>query len=255
MLDSCEHDGLTDPGSGWHMGECAENMVKEMNISRPDQDEYARRSYKLYSEALNEGIFDKEITPVPDASGSGTIAKDEEPTAHNLDMLLNLPTKWGPTITPGSSSKLADGAAACLIMNEAGIQKSGAEPIARIVDFEDSAQDPIRWPTSPAMGIERLLQRHGIEKSSIKMWEINEAFAMVVLANLELLNIPTDKVNIHGGAIAMGHPFGASGARITNHLAMNLGPGELGVASLCNGGGGASSILLQGVQSPTWSKI
>ena len=115
------------------------------------------------------------------------------------------------------------------------------------MDFEDSAQDPVDWPTSPALGIEQLLKRLDMPASKIDMWEINEAFAMVVLANIRLLGLDPDLVNPNGGAVSIGHPFGMSGARITNHLALNLGRGKVGVASLCNGGGGASTIMLEGM--------
>lgn len=242
LRDSCDFDALTDPYSGWHMGDCAENMVKKMSINRPDQDDYAKESYRRYIQAIDDGVYEKEICAI-----EGVLSSDEESTAHNIDMLLSLPTKWGPTITPGSSAKLADGAAACVLMTEQALTRLNCEPIARIVNFEDAAQDPVDWPTSPAIGIGQLLQRLKLNAEDIDKWEINEAFAMVVLANMRILELDPARVNMNGGAIAIGHPFGMSGARITNHLALNLDKGQKGVASLCNGGGGASTVILEGM--------
>ena len=156
-------------------------------------------------------------------------------------------TPWGDTITRASGSKLADGAAACIMTNTTGLQKFGLKPQAKILGYVDSAQNPVDWPTSPAVGIQTLLDKLNLTKKDIAMWEINEAFAVVVLAIAKILNLDLDKVNIHGGAIGIGHPFGMSGARITNHLVHQLKEGEIGIASLCNGGGGASTIAIQKV--------
>ena len=158
-----------------------------------------------------------------------------------------MPTPWGDTVTRASASKLADGAAACVMTNSTGLQKYGLKAQAKVLGFMDSAQNPVEWPTSPAVGIQKLLQKLSLSKDDIAMWEINEAFALVVLANAKLLNLDLDKVNINGGAIGLGHPFGMSGARITNHLVHQLKEGEIGIASLCNGGGGASTIAIQKV--------
>ena len=140
---------------------------------------------------------------------------------------------------------MADGAAACVLTNSTGLQKYGLTPKAKIIGFMDSAQNPVEWPTSPAVGIENLLKTLNLSKEDVSMWEINEAFALVVLANAKLLGLDLNKVNMNGGAIGLGHPFGMSGARITNHLVNHLKEGEIGVASLCNGGGGASTIAVQ----------
>jgi len=137
------------------------------------------------------------------------------------------------------------GACAALLANEQAIKSHGLKPLARIVDYSDAATTPVEWPIAPAIGIKQLLDRNCLQVKDISLWEINEAFAMVVLANCEKLGIDLAKVNVHGGAISIGHPFGMSGARITTHLALSLSKGELGIASLCNGGGGAGSILLE----------
>ena len=140
---------------------------------------------------------------------------------------------------------MADGAAAALVCNQTGLDKLGVSPLARIVDYGDAAVEPTDWPVAPALGVQQLLQRNNLKVEDIALWEINEAFAVVVLANCQILGLDLAKVNVHGGAISMGHPFGMSGARITNHLVLSLQPGQLGVATLCNGGGGAGSILVQ----------
>ena len=142
-------------------------------------------------------------------------------------------------------SQLADGAAAALLTNQTGLARLGLRPLARIVGYTDAALQPTDWPVAPAVGVRALLENHGLSVEDIHLWEINEAFAVVVIANCKLLGIQREKVNIHGGAISIGHPFGMSGARITNHLVLNLQPGQYGVATLCNGGGGAGSILVQ----------
>ena len=158
-----------------------------------------------------------------------------------------MPTPWGDTVTRASASKLADGAAACVLTNTTGLHKYGLKPQAKIIGFMDSAQNPVEWPTSPAVGIKKLLEKLSLHIKDVAMWEINEAFALVVLANARLLDLDLNKVNVNGGAIGLGHPFGMSGARITNHLVHQLKEGEIGIASLCNGGGGASTIAIQKV--------
>ena len=144
-----------------------------------------------------------------------------------------------------SHLQLADGAAAALLTNETGLAELGLTPLARIVGYTDAALQPTDWPLAPAVGVRALLDNHGLSVGDIHLWEINEAFAVVVIANCKKLGVPMDRVNIHGGAISIGHPFGMSGARITNHLILSLQPGQFGVATLCNGGGGAGSILVQ----------
>jgi len=145
----------------------------------------------------------------------------------------------------GSSSKLADGAAAAVLANEQGVRENNLKPLARVVAYSDAALSPVDWPVAPALGIKDLLKRAGLRTNDIAKWEINEAFAVVVLANARQLDIDIQDINVHGGAISVGHPFGMSGARITNHLIHSLKTGEYGVASLCNGGGGAGSVLVQ----------
>jgi len=243
LHDTCNYDGLTDAYTGWHMGKCAENTAVQMGITRKAQDDYGIESYRRTEKAIKDGLFAKEIVPVK--AGKKMVSEDEEVGRCNYDTFRVTPTYWGETVGVGSSSKLADGAAAALLCNKTGLSELGVSPLARIVDWSDAALEPTQWPIAPATGVKQLLERNCLNVEDIALWEINEAFAVVVIANSQLLGLDLTKVNIHGGAIAIGHPFGMSGARITNHLVLSLEPGQLGIATLCNGGGGAGSILVQ----------
>ena len=188
-------------------------------------------------------MFADEIVGVH--NGKEMVTGDEEVGRYDSKTFRTSRTLWGDTIGWGSCSKLADGAAAALLVNQTGLESVGLPPLAKVVGYSDAALKPTDWPVAPAVGVKQLLDNHRLTVEDISLWEINEAFAVVVIANCKLLGIDTTKVNIHGGAIAVGHPFGMSGARITNHLILSLEPGQLGVATLCNGGGGAGSILVQ----------
>lgn len=247
LTDTCNHDGLTDAYTGWHMGKCAEEMAVRLGIGREAQDDYGIESYRRTERAIKDGVFDQEIVPVVVKQGRRevTVTEDEEVSRCNYDTFRTTHTYWGETVGVGSSSKLADGAAATLLVNSTMLSQHSLTPLARVVGYSDAAAKPTDWPTAPALGVKQLLDKHGLQVKDISLWEINEAFAMVVLANAQLLGLDLTKVNIHGGAIAVGHPFGMSGARITNHLVLSLKKGQLGVATLCNGGGGAGSILVE----------
>jgi len=233
----------------WHMGKCAENTAIKLNIGRAEQDEVGMESYRRAQLAREGGVWDKEVVGVTVKRGKEEllVTKDEEVERCNFDKFSQTQCYWGDTVGVGSSSKLADGAAASVLASSSMVSKLGLKPLARIVGYGDAAVEPVDWPVAPALGVKQMLDRHGVTPSDIALWEINEAFAVVVIANCQILSISTDVVNIHGGAISLGHPFGMSGARIANHLALNLKPGELGVATLCNGGGGAGSMLIEGV--------
>lgn len=153
--------------------------------------------------------------------------------------------KDGGTVTAGNASTLSDGAAATILMTSEAASKSGVTPLARIVGYADGATDPVDFPIAPKFANEKLLAQTGMKASDVDLWEINEAFSVVVLANMKLFDLDPTKVNIHGGAVSLGHPLGASGARIVNHLVYALKPGQKGIASICNGGGGASSIMIE----------
>ncbi|RZF39932.1 hypothetical protein LSTR_LSTR002335 [Laodelphax striatellus] len=174
--------------------------------------------------------------------------EDEEFKRVNFDKFRKLPTvfqKDSGTVTAGNASTLNDGGAALLLATTSAAQRLNTKPIGRIVGFQDAATDPIDFPIAPALAIPKLLEKTGVKKDDVAMWEINEAFSVVVLANQKMLDIDPCKVNIHGGAVSLGHPIGMSGARIILHLLYAMKPGQKGVASICNGGGGASSIMVE----------
>ena len=200
-------------------------------------------SYRRTEQAIERGVFDRETVGVH--NGKEMVTEDEEVGKYDIKTFRTTRSLWGDTIGWGSCSKLADGAAAALLVNETGLERLGVAPLALVVGYSDAALQPTDWPLAPALGVKQLLDNNRLTVQDISLWEINEAFAVVVIANCKLLGIDTTKVNIHGGAIAVGHPFGMSGARITNHLVLSLEPGQFGVATLCNGGGGAGSVLVQ----------
>lgn len=247
LSDSCNHDGLTDVGSGWHMGRCAEHTASKLGIGRVEQDDLGIESYRRAERAARDGKFREELVGVTVRQGRKTVRVEEDEEVARCDYTTFRQTRcyWGETVGVGSSSKLADGAAASVLASGPAVSRLGLRPLARILGYGDAAVEPVDWPVAPALGVSQLLDRHGLATQDISLWEINEAFAVVVLANCRILDISTEIVNIHGGAIALGHPFGMSGARILQHLALSLAPGQLGVATLCNGGGGAGSILLE----------
>ncbi|XP_023331190.1 acetyl-CoA acetyltransferase, mitochondrial [Eurytemora carolleeae] len=247
LKDSCSFDALTDAYSGWHMGKCAENTAEKLNISKDDQDDYGILSYRRTEKAIEDGVFHGEIYPLEVRKGKITtiVTTDEEVSRNDYETFRETKLYWGKTVAVGSSSKLADGATATILANETGLKMHNLKPLARVIAYSDSAVNPVDWPVAPAKGIQDLLNRAGMKKEDISKWEINEAFAVVVLANARILDLNLEDVNVHGGAISVGHPFGMSGGRITNHLVHTLNSGEFGVASLCNGGGGAGSILVQ----------
>lgn len=249
--DGIVHDGLTDAYNHCHMGNCAENTAKKYGISREDQDEYAIRSYTLSKKAAESGVFDVEITPVtiPQRKGDPKVVNaDEEYLRVNFDRFKSLKPvfqKENGTVTAANASTLNDGAAAMVLMTAGAAQSMGVKPLARVAGFADAAIDPMDFPTAPAYAIPKMLQRAGVKVEDVAMWEVNEAFSVVVLANAKILGVGLDKVNVHGGAVSIGHPIGMSGARITGHMVHALKAGEFGVGGICNGGGGASAILIE----------
>ncbi|XP_058040995.1 acetyl-CoA acetyltransferase, mitochondrial [Ahaetulla prasina] len=251
LEDLIVKDGLTDVYNKIHMGNCAENTAKKFSISREDQDNYAIKSYTKSKEGWESGIFAKEIVPVtisqkgkPDTE----VKEDEEYKRVDFSKVPKLKAvfqKENGTVTAANASTLNDGAAALVLMTSEAAKRLNVKPLARIVGFADAAVDPIDFPIAPAHAVPKILAQTGLKKEDIKMWEINEAFSVVVLANIKMLDIDPQKVNIHGGAVSLGHPIGMSGARIVVHMAHALKQGEHGLAGICNGGGGASAILIQ----------
>lgn len=251
LLDGITFDGLTDVYNQIHMGNCAEKTAKDYNISRLDQDDYAIISYKRAEGALKAGIFESEVVSVTLPSRKGEtpeiMTEDEEIGRVKYEKFRNLLPAFQKegTITGANASKLNDGAAACVLMNSQGAKRLSLKPLARIKAFADGAVDPIDFAIAPAKAMKTILEKTGINPDDISMWEINEAFSVVALVNMKLMNLPDSKVNIHGGAVSMGHPLGMSGTRLVCHLVHCLRPGQLGMASICNGGGGASAILIE----------
>jgi acetyl-CoA C-acetyltransferase len=234
------------------MGVCADNTAKEMKISRQDQDNYAINSYKRSAAAWAAGKFKDEIIPVEVAGKKGDVtlfAEDEEYKNVNFDKIPGLKpvfTKEG-TVTAANASTINDGAAAVVLMSVAKAKELGLSPIAKIRGFADAAQDPMWFTTTPSIAIPKAMKMAGVEKKDVGYYEINEAFSAVAIANNMKLGLDAEKVNINGGAVALGHPLGASGARITITLAniLKQNHATIGVAGICNGGGGASAIVIE----------
>lgn len=258
LVDGIVFDGLTDVYNKFHMGNCAENTAKKLEISRQQQDDYAISSYKRSAAAYEAKAFAEELVPVPVPQKRGAppvlFEEDEEYKRVNFEKFNKLATvfqKDNGTVTAGNASTLNDGAAAMILMTAESAQRLGVTPIARVVGFADGECDPIDFPIAPAIAIPKLLKQTGVKKDDVAMWEINEAFSVVAVANQKLLELDPTKINIHGGAVSLGHPIGMSGARIVVHLCHALKKGEKGVASICNGGGGASSIMIEKLASDT----
>ncbi|RVE48843.1 hypothetical protein evm_006493 [Chilo suppressalis] len=255
LVDGIVFDGLTDVYNKFHMGNCAENTAKKLEISRKQQDEYAINSYKRSAAAYEAKVFVDELVPVsvPQKRGAPPLifAEDEEYKRVNFDKFNKLATvfqKDNGTVTAGNASTLNDGAAALILMTAEAAQRLNVKPIARVVGFADGECDPIDFPIAPAVAIPKLLQKTGVKKDDVALWEINEAFSVVAVANQKILELDPSKVNVHGGAVSLGHPIGMSGARLVVHLCHALKKGEKGVASICNGGGGASSIMIEKIE-------
>jgi acetyl-CoA C-acetyltransferase len=252
LVDGIVNDGLWDVYNKFHMGNCAENTAKKLGITRQEQDEYAIGSYQRSANAWAQKAFESEIVPVsiPQRKGKPDVvfSEDEEYTRVNFDKFGKLATvfqKENGTITAGNASTLNDGAGAMILMDAESVKRFNVKPLARIVGFQDAETDPIDFPIAPALAIPKLLEKNGVKKENVALWEINEAFSVVVLANIKQLGLDPKKVNVHGGAVSLGHPIGASGNRIITHLCHVLLPGQIGCAAICNGGGGASSILIE----------
>ncbi|MBS1507528.1 MAG: acetyl-CoA C-acyltransferase [Bacteroidetes bacterium] len=252
LLDGLTYDGLTDVYNHCAMGVCADNTAKEMNISRQDQDTFAINSYKRSAAAWAAGKFKDEIVPVELVGKKGDVtlfAEDEEYKNVNFDKIPGLKpvfTKEG-TVTAANASTINDGAAAVVLMSAAKAKELGLTPIAKILGFADAAQDPMWFTTTPSLAIPKALKAAGIDKKDVGYYEINEAFSAVAIANNMKLELDPSRVNVNGGAVALGHPLGASGARITITLAnvLKQNNAAIGVAAICNGGGGASAIVIE----------
>lgn len=252
LIDGLTYDGLTDVYNHCAMGVCADNTAKEMNISRQDQDNYAINSYKRSAAAWAAGKFKDEIVAVEltDKKGNKTMfAEDEEYKNVNFEKVPSLKpvfTKEG-TVTAANASTLNDGASALLLMSKEKANELGLKPIAKIRGFADAAQDPMWFTTAPALAIPKAMKLAGVTPKDISYYEINEAFSAVAIANNLKLELDPEKVNVNGGAVALGHPLGSSGSRITTTLinVLKQNKAGIGVAGICNGGGGASAIVIE----------
>ncbi|OCT57598.1 hypothetical protein XELAEV_18003300mg [Xenopus laevis] len=251
LEDLIVKDGLTDVYNKIHMGNCAENTAKKFSISREEQDSFAIHSYTRSKAAWDSGLIANEIAPVTIAQKGKPdiiVQEDEEYKRVDFSKFPKLKTvfqKDNGTVTAANSSTLNDGAAALLLMTTEAANRLNVTPLARIVAFADAAVDPIDFPIAPAYAVPKLLSEAGLKKEDIAMWEINEAFSVVVLANIKMLGIDPARVNMNGGAVSLGHPIGMSGARIVGHMAHALKKGQFGIAGICNGGGGASAVLIE----------
>ncbi len=250
--DGILKDGLWDVYNNYAMGNAAELCSKECNISRDEQDEYAILSYKRAIEAHENGDFNNEIIKinVKDRKGNVTeVTKDEELGRVNFDKIPSLRPVFDKegTVTAANASSINDGAAAVLLMSEDKAKELGLTPIAKIVSHASAAKEPEWFTTAPSDAIPLALNKAGVSKDDIDLYEINEAFSVVALANNQILELDPNKVNIHGGAVSLGHPIGCSGARIIVTLvhALKKTGGKLGCAGICNGGGGASAVVLE----------
>ncbi|KAJ1915002.1 hypothetical protein IWQ60_008593 [Tieghemiomyces parasiticus] len=252
LTDSIIKDGLWDAYDQVHMGSCAERTASKYNLSREVQDKHAIESYRRAAAAWENGTFDAEVAPITLSTRKGevTVARDEEFTKVNFAKVPSLATvfkKEGGTVTAANSSTLNDGASALVVMAEERARDlAGAvQPLARIVSYADAATHPYEFTIAPALAIPIALRRAGLSLSDISLFELNEAFSVVARVNELLLDLDPAKVNVAGGAVALGHPIGSSGSRILVTLTHLLKPGQFGVASVCNGGGGASAIVIQ----------
>ncbi|MDP7095562.1 MAG: acetyl-CoA C-acetyltransferase [Candidatus Marinimicrobia bacterium] len=252
--DSIIKDGLWDVYNDQHMGNCAELCAREKNYSREEQDAFAEQSYNRAINAQKEGLFNNEIVAIdiPQRKGDPiVVAEDDEPTKANFDKMKSLRPAFEKdgTITAANASKINDGAAAVLMMSAAKAEELGLKPFVRIISQASAAHEPEWFSTAPSKAIKNVLDKAGMEAETIDLWEINEAFAPVAKAAIDDFSLDENKVNVNGGAIALGHPVGASGARILTTLihAMEMHNAKTGLATLCIGGGEASALIVEKV--------
>ena len=254
MLDGITKDGLLDVYSKVPMGNCAELCAKEYTITREDQDDFAVESYKKSAAAWKNGHFANEVVPVsvPQRKGDALIVnEDEEYKNVFLDKIPSLRPAFDKegTITAANASKLNDGASALILASADAVAKYNLKPVAKIVAYADAAHAPEWFTTAPAKAVDKALEKANLTKEDINFWEFNEAFAVVGLANIKILGLNPEKVNIYGGAVALGHPLGNSGSRILVTLVnvLKQNNAKYGGAAICNGGGGASAVIIENI--------
>ena len=255
MLDGITKDGLLDVYSKTPMGTCAELCAKEHNITREDQDNFAVDSYKKATEAWKSGKYSNEVVPVsvPQRKGDPIlVSEDEEYKNVQLDKIPTLRPAFDKegTITAANASKLNDGASALILASEEAVEKYGLKPIAKIVSYADAAQAPEWFTTAPSIAVPIALDKAGLKTADVDFWELNEAFSVVGLANTKILGLDPSKVDVNGGAVALGHPLGNSGSRIIVTLinVLKQNNAKIGGAGICNGGGGASAMIIENIK-------
>jgi acetyl-CoA C-acetyltransferase len=253
IVDSMIKDGLLDVYKQIHMGECAELCAKKYNFSRQEQDEFSIKSYEKALKAQKEGFFRDEIIPVEVQQKKETVRVeiDEEPGRADLKKISSLKPAFikDGTITAGNASKINDGASAVIVVSEEYAKMKGIKPLAKILSYATHGEEPEWFTIAPVGAIKKAVEKAGLKLQDIDLFEINEAFAVVTMAAIRELKIPPEKVNVHGGAVALGHPIGASGTRILTTLlyAMQRRGLRYGLASLCIGGGEAIAMVVERV--------
>ena len=252
LIDGLIKDGLTDVYNKVHMGNCAEICAKDMNITREEQDAFAIESYNRSAKSWEEGKFNDEIVPVsvPQRRGEDLIiSEDEEYKNVRMDKIPTLRAVFEKdgTITAANASTINDGASALVIMSSEKADELGIKPLAKIISYADAAQEPEWFTTAPAKALPLALRKANMELSDIDYFELNEAFSVVGLANMKILGLDPEKVNVNGGAVSLGHPLGSSGSRIIVTLinVLKQNGGKIGAAGICNGGGGASAMVIE----------
>jgi len=253
IIDGLVKDGLWDVYNDFHMGSAAEMCAVECSISREDQDAFAIQSYKRTAAANEAGKFKEEIIPVevPAKGGNVMVSEDEEFRKVDFAKIPGLKPVFQKegTVTAANASTLNDGAAAVVLMSKEKADQLGLKPLARILSFSDAQQAPEKFTTAPAKAIPVAVERAGKKMTDVDFLEINEAFSVVALANNQRMKLDANKVNVNGGAVALGHPLGASGARIIVTLinVLKQNKGKIGAAGICNGGGGASAMIIENI--------
>ena len=254
LVDGLAHDGLTDVYKNYAMGNAAELCASECGISREDQDTFAIESYQRSQAAINAGKFENEIVPVsiPQRKGDPVVfAKDEEPFNVKFDKIAGLRPAFQKdgTVTAANASTMNDGAAALVLMSKEKADELGLKPIAKILSWADAEQAPEWFTTTPSLAVPKAVEKAGLKMEDISYWELNEAFAVVGIENTKRMKLDPAKVNVNGGAVSLGHPLGASGARIIVTLINILKQNNAiyGAAGICNGGGGASAMVVEAV--------
>ena len=254
LVDGLVKDGLTDVYNKVHMGNCADQCADKYKISREEQDEFAVESYNKATYASNNGLFKEEIVKVniPQRKGDDIIVdQDEEYKNVKLEKIPNLKPVFSKdgSVTAANASTLNDGASALILMSEEKAKELNLKPIAKIISYADASQEPKWFTTSPTKAINKALGRANMTVSDVDFWELNEAFSVVGIVNTQLLKLDPKKVDVNGGAVALGHPLGSSGSRIIVTLinVLKQNKGKIGVAGICNGGGGASSIIIESI--------